>query len=96
MFIILRLWVDPLENRRAFGYNIIGYVKDENEAKKICSLEYVQKSKYPWPLNYASYFKNKNTVPRFIYIKVEDLSGKGLEELLEIVIDIVDKDYEIF
>lgn len=52
IWIVKRLWIDPLENRDAYGYDVIGYVTDAAEADRISKLEMIPKSKYPWPLDY--------------------------------------------
>lgn len=36
IFLIMQAWVDPLENREDFGYDVVGYVNHEETAKKIC------------------------------------------------------------
>lgn len=83
MFLIKRLWIDPLENRNAYGFEEIGIVITKEEADRICSLEEVPKEKYPWPLNYAREFP-KDTVPRFISIELVNIDGFDLESLKRI------------
>lgn len=80
LFIIKRLWIDSMENRDAYGYEEIGFVQTNDEADRICGLEYVPKSKYPWPLDYAYEFKGDN-VPRFIATEITDISGMGIDQL---------------
>ena len=36
IFIIEKAWIDPMENRDAHGYQIVGYKLTENEAKDYC------------------------------------------------------------
>jgi hypothetical protein len=36
IFLIEKGWVDPYENRDADGYDSIGFVTSEDEAKRIC------------------------------------------------------------
>lgn len=83
MFAIYRLWVDPSENRDAYGYELIGKVETKEEAIKICDMEYIPKDRYPWPLQYAYEFTT-DTVPRFISQEIKDLSGLPLQELKNI------------
>ena len=80
-FIIYRLFIDTLENRAkdAYGFKLIGFVETKEEAERIASLEFIDKSKYPWPLEYATEFENN--VPRFIYRKLNNISDSTLEEL---------------
>ena len=73
MFIIKRLWIDSMENRDAYGYEEIGVVQTKDEADRIRGLEYIPKSKYPWPLDYAYEFKGDN-VPRFIAKEITSIS----------------------
>lgn len=80
IFTIHRLWIDVLENRDAYGFELIGKVNTKEEADRICSLEYIPKSKYPWPLKYAHEFKG-DSVPKFICKEVKDISNLSLEEL---------------
>jgi hypothetical protein len=80
MYLIERLWVDPLENRNAYGFKVIGCVSATEEADRICSLEFVKKSDFPWPLWRANEFKG-NEVPRFRANEIKELDGYGLEQL---------------
>lgn len=52
VWLVKKLWVDPLENREAYGYDVVGYVTDPEEAERISKLATIPKSKYPWPLDY--------------------------------------------
>jgi hypothetical protein len=36
IFLIEKAWIDPMENRDAHGYQIIGYKPTEEEAKEYC------------------------------------------------------------
>ena len=83
MFIILRLWIDTMENCNAYGFDVIGYVDTKEEAERITSLGHVPKALYPWPLKYAWDF-NGDTVPRFIVREIVELSGMRLDDLLAI------------
>ena len=84
MFAIFRLWIDPMENRDAYGWDLIGVVDDEKEAKRICSLEKVLKSSNPWPLKYISETDLRpelDYIPRFKAKEICNISGYSLEEL---------------
>jgi len=80
MFLIKRLWIDPLENRDAFGFEPVGFVVSGDEATRITQLEFVSKTQYPWPLNHAHNFKG-DSVPRFIAEEVRAVDGLNLEQL---------------
>jgi hypothetical protein len=80
MYIISKLWIDPMENRNAYGFIPIGVVTTKEEADRICGLEMILKSDYKWPLSYANEFKGEY-VPRFTCEKVKDLTGMTIEEL---------------
>lgn len=64
MFLVKKLWIDPLENRNAYGYNVVGFARTKEEADRICNSEFVKKSDYPWPLDYCTEFKG-DFVPRY-------------------------------
>ena len=36
IFLIEKAWIDPMENRDAHGYQIIGFKLTEEEAKEFC------------------------------------------------------------
>lgn len=76
IYLIEELWVDTLENRDAYGYKTIGYVTSEDEAKKICNSKFINKSKYPWPLETAWEFNNIQEIPCFKYKEVKVLKGE--------------------
>ena len=80
MHTIHRLWIDTLENRNAYGFELIGFVTSKEEADRICSLELVPKSEYPWPLDYAYEFKG-DSVPRFISKEIKNITGLSLAAL---------------
>lgn len=79
VYLIERLWVDPMENRNAFGYKPIGVVESKREADRIIELEHVSKKDHPWPLNYSN--TSGDTVPRFRAEEIPDLKGMSLEHL---------------
>ena len=80
MYLIERLWIDDLENKNAYGFIPIGYVKTLQEAEYICNLQHIPKKEYPWPLNYAHEFKG-DTVPVFRMKEITDLTGKTLGQI---------------
>lgn len=87
IYLIKKLWVDPMENvgSEAMGYSTIGYVLTRDEADRICSLDRVKRTEYPWPLECCPFPRHGNdvdSVPRFIHQKISwDLTGWGLDEL---------------
>jgi hypothetical protein len=82
MFLIEKLWFDPLENRDAMGFTSIGWVSTKEEADRICGLERIQRSTYPWPLKYASFQGcDSESVPRFTATAVRELTGMSHEQL---------------
>lgn len=51
IYVISKLWWDPLENYRAFDYDVHSYVDTEEEAIKICEqVIHYTVSKYPLSL----------------------------------------------
>ena len=82
MFLIKKLWIDTSENRNAMGFKEIGVVGTKEEADRICAMENVQKSAYPWPLNYSHYQGfTGDSVPRFVAMRLSDLTGMSHEQL---------------
>jgi hypothetical protein len=49
-YLIERLWIDPMENRNADGYEPFGYVDTEEEAKEECSKGRMYNEKDCWSL----------------------------------------------
>jgi len=47
-YLIERLWIDPMENRNADGYEPFGYVDTEEEAKEECSKGRMYNEKDCW------------------------------------------------
>lgn len=80
MYLIEKLWIDVLENRDAYGFETIGYVESIDEARRICSLKYIKKEDYLWPLEYACEFKG-STIPVFRYKTLKCLDNKEVDEL---------------
>lgn len=75
MYIIKKIWIDPLENRNTYGYDIYGYVTTKEEALRICGSRWIPIADYPWPLDYYEP-KSKildGCVPMFIYT---DMKGR--------------------
>ena len=64
MYLIYEAWCDPMENREDFGYNPVGYVENEDEAKEI-----VIRGGFV-PLNKTWSLKMKPPQPRFKYERV--------------------------
>lgn len=87
MYLIERYWFDPLEigfsYRNADGWEPIGFVADEEEAKRIVSLKQYEVAKNKWPLEYAV-GKGEQYAPAFRHKPFTDLTGKTLQELEEI------------
>lgn len=79
MYLIKRLWVDPSENRDAYGYTSIGVVSNKGKAERICNLEFVKKN--GWPLAYAHQFKG-DFVPRFIMQEIVNIDCFSANKLL--------------
>jgi hypothetical protein len=65
---IKKLWLDPLENRDAWGYENCGYVDTEVEAIEIANSEFKVKS--GWPLDYIPSDSDAE-VPVYKYEKIE-------------------------
>jgi hypothetical protein len=80
VYLIKRLWIDPLENDNAYGFESIGFVSTKEEADRICSLKYISKKTCPWPLEFAFEFKG-DSVPMFKAEEVKILNSLTLEEL---------------
>lgn len=80
MWVIKKLWLDPMENTNAYGYNDIGIVTTKEEADRICSLKFISKSDYSWPLKYADEF-NGDFVPVYTATEIKCLDRATIEEL---------------
>lgn len=73
IYVIEKLWWDPMENHNSHGYSVHSYVKTEEEAKVICEeAVHYTKSKYP-----LAYIKDED---RFVKLYRYEL----LEEFKEV------------
>lgn len=81
MWLVRKLWVDPLENRDAYGYRVVGYVTDAKEAERISNLAKIPKSKYPWPLDYHPEQGDYVSVYKVTELKQFDIEDNALEWL---------------
>ncbi len=65
IFIIEKLWLDSMENRwdGAMGYDIIGYVTNEEHAKEIVQNGGFEKKEACWTLD--------SDTPKYSYRKIE-------------------------
>ena len=80
IYLIKKMWKDPYENHinEAFGYEIVGYVSDEEEAKCICAAAGTMLPE-GWPLEYVNMGKLvdgkivRPLIPIKIYEKVDNL-----------------------
>jgi len=72
IFLILKAWIDPLENRDAFGYEYHSYTKSEEEAKTFCKSQGYWTTKDCWAL---SFVKDKK-MPKYKYKKLGTLSSQ--------------------
>jgi len=71
-YLIEELWIDPMENRDAHGYDPIGYVDTITQAKEFCSKGRKFTSKDCWSLFVSA--------PQYKYSKIRKLSiGKNNE-----------------
>ena len=79
VYIIEKFWYDPLENRDASGWEVVGYVETLFFAENIAKGEWLNVSDSPYPLKYevddwyelsdAECDEKKITVYRFREIK---------------------------
>jgi hypothetical protein len=78
VFLIQKMWTDWMENHmsEAFGYKTVGYVTDEEEAKKIVADAGVTNPtpKGPWCLDYAN---DGEPVPNMRYEPVNPYDPEG-------------------
>ena len=68
IYLIEKLWIDALENRDAWGYDIIGFIINEKEAIEFCKKGKIYTDKeYPYPLKYVG------DLPEYQYKKLEKI-----------------------
>ena len=53
VYLIEKLWIDPMENHNADGYLPHGYVISEDDAKIICENSRIFTTKDCWSLKYS-------------------------------------------
>ena len=70
IFLIERAWWDPLENRDDFGYEVIGYAKDEETAKRIVEEAGNLRGDETWSLS----LRRDKQPPRMRYKALEEIS----------------------
>ena len=69
IYLIKKLWYDPLENLNAYGYNDLGYVTTLDEVNQILSSK-PDLTPEGWPLKYANSGK---PVPVYKFYKLDKL-----------------------
>lgn len=69
IFLIERAWCAPLENRVDFGYEVIGYVSDEETAKRVVEEAGFLRGDETWSLKFK-----KVPTPRMRYKALEEIS----------------------
>lgn len=68
IFIISKIWIDPLENRKAYGYDIYGYVLSEEKAIAFCSKGKTYTQKDCWQIT--------DSKPEYIWKRVSKIDNK--------------------
>ena len=74
IFLIEKGWIDPIENRIALGYNIIGFLPTEEEAKKYCANKGYWTRADCWAIHDAIFPNGR--MPKFKYIRTHILNDK--------------------
>lgn len=70
IYLIKKLWYDPMENHNSHGYREHGFVSTLTEAEWICAQK-VHESESLYPLKYIS---DKNGfVPKYTYTELEEI-----------------------
>lgn len=72
VYLIERGWVDPMENRDADGYDPVGFVTDEDKAKKICAEGGYFTAEQCWSVQ----FYPDKKMPKFRYKKLIKYTGE--------------------
>jgi hypothetical protein len=66
IFLIERAWIDPMENLNVDGYDLIGFVRTEEEAQRICTEGGYYTSKDCWSIQ----FYPEERLRKFKYTKL--------------------------
>jgi len=69
IYLIKKLWIDPLENVDAWGYEPVGYVTMKSIAEMICASTVRRRDRHPWPLDYVP-GPDPDFVPVYIYEEI--------------------------
>jgi hypothetical protein len=72
IFLIFEGWIDPMENRDADGYEPVGFVTSEEDAKKICNEGGFFNSDQCWSIQ----FYPDKKMPKFKYKKLPHYDNK--------------------
>ena len=70
IFLIEKAWIDPMENRDAHGYKIIGFKLTEEEAKKYCKNKGYYTPNDCWSIEYIVPVK---LLPKYKYNEIKIL-----------------------
>jgi hypothetical protein len=89
IFLIFKGWIDPMENRDADGYDPIGFVTNEDAAKRICDEGGFYTAEQCWSIQ----FHPDKKMPKFKYIKLPYLIDERLK-IENIKILLKNPDYE--
>lgn len=65
IYLIEKLWIDPMENTKACGYDPYAFVNTESAAKKICETSKAFTEKDCWEIKYTGPLK------QYRYKKIE-------------------------
>lgn len=68
IYLIEKLWIDPMENHNAHGYSVHGYVTADSDAKRICDNSRMLSEDDCWSLKYSGPLKE------YRYVELEELS----------------------
>lgn len=69
IYLIEKGWIDPLENKKAMGYETHSYTESEEKAIKFCEKHGYWTGDDCWEINLTP----NNKMPKYRYIEVEQL-----------------------
>ena len=73
IYLLEKIWIDPMENTHAYGYMPFAYADTEMEAKSVCASGRDYTAKDCWALEYAG------AMPQYRYTEIDNIKEIRLE-----------------
>ena len=73
IYLLEKMWVDPMENNHAYGYMPFAYAETKEVAEEVCASGREYTAKDCWALEYAG------SMPQYRYSEIDNINEIRLE-----------------